>query len=61
MNAIAKVTLNALMIVVVILPLTAAISSAAEAACHRVSGKPGRLEPGGSRIVPQNLIHEFKG
>jgi len=62
MNAIAKVTLNALMIVVVISPFAVAtFSSSAEAACHRASGKPGRLEPGGSRVVPPSLIHEFKG
>ena len=62
MNAIKKVTLNALMIVAVASPLAAvAFSSAAEAASPRGSGKPGRLEPAGPRAVPQNLIQEFKG
>ncbi len=62
MNAIKKVTLNALMIVAVVSPLAVvAFSSTPEVASARASGKPGRLEPGGSRAVPQNLIQEFKG
>ncbi len=62
MNAIVKVTLNALILVAVASPLAViAFSSPAEAASHRSSGKPGRLETGGPRAVPQNLIQEFKG
>lgn len=62
MNAFIKVTLNALMIVAVVSPFAVAtFSSSAGAACHRASGKPGRLEPGGSRAMPQNLLHEIKG
>jgi hypothetical protein len=61
MNALTKVTLNVLMMVVVVAPFAVVIGSAsADAACHHVSGKPGRLEPGGSRAVPQNLIQEVK-
>ncbi len=61
MNAIAKVTLNALMIVAVVSPFAvASFSSAAEAAYHRANGKPGRLEPGGPRAVPQKLLQKFK-
>lgn len=56
MNAVAKVILNALMIVAVVSPFASVAfsSPAAEAASPRTSGKPGRLEPGGSRAVPQN-------
>jgi hypothetical protein len=61
MNAIAKVTLNTLMIVAVVSPLAiASFPAFAEAASPRASGKPGRLESGGPRAVPPNLIHEFK-
>jgi hypothetical protein len=61
MNAITKISLNALMIVVVISPLTASIFSAsADAACRQSSGKPGRLESGGSRAVPSNFIQAVK-
>ncbi|MEX0268513.1 hypothetical protein AB3R30_05180 [Leptolyngbyaceae cyanobacterium UHCC 1019] len=60
MNAIAKVTLNALMIVAVVSPFViATFSPTAEVA--RPSGKPGRLDPGGSRAVTQNWLQEFKG
>lgn len=62
MNAITKVTLNALMILAVVSPVAiATFSPSAEVASARSSGKPGRLEPGGSRAVRQNLSHEFKG
>ncbi|MBM0741387.1 hypothetical protein JOY44_07100 [Phormidium sp. CLA17] len=61
MNTITKLTLNALMIVVVISPLVSvAFSSSPEAASARGSGKPGRLETGGSRAVPQSFIQELK-